>query len=69
MAVFLPSILFLSVLQGTRRLYSWIAADWNAADKKDWRLLVIRVLACMGLVAGTGVVSAIAIPALLTALL
>jgi hypothetical protein len=64
----LPSVLFLPVFKSIRRLYSWIAADWNAANQKCWRLLILRAFTCTGVMAGTGAAFILALPALLKAL-
>lgn len=67
-AIFLPSTLFLPVFKSVRRIYSWIAVDWNAADKKSWHLMFLRAFACTGVMAGTGAAFTLALPALLRAL-
>ncbi|MCS5697259.1 hypothetical protein [Desulfofundulus thermocisternus] len=65
---FLPAILFFSAIDGIRKIYSWVVMDWNAADQKCWRLLILRFFACTGVMAGTGTAFTLALPTLLRAL-
>lgn len=64
----LPAILFFSAIDGVRRIYSWVIVDWDVAGRKNWRLLLLRAVACTGVMAGTGTAFTLALPTLLRAL-
>ncbi|MCS5696932.1 hypothetical protein [Desulfofundulus thermocisternus] len=53
-AIALQVVLFYSVTDSIRRIYSWIA--YNVTDTKKWRLLIPRVLTCTGLMGVVGMI-------------